>query len=274
MTTAYVSRVLAQASPGSSDALKHAIAYLSKNVPASRDPYLLAQYALMAIDSGDPARAKPAIEKLRTLSRMKRTALYWTAEANTPFHGWGLAGQVEATALVVQALSRYCEFQTAGCEVDKKLINLALLFILKEKDRYGVWYSTQATINSLDALLMLLAKQSAGQDSSGETHVVINGRVVQTIEIPVADRLNNPITIDITESVNSGKNRIEFRRAAGLPLASVQAVASFYVPWSDSSARNNGMNGLRLSVKFDKTEGSINDEVICNVEAERVGSAW
>ena len=272
MITAYVSRVLAQASPESSDALKHAVAYLSKNATASKDPYTLALYALMAIDSGDPARAKPAIEKLRTLSRMKETTLYWTTEANTPFHGWGLAGQVEATALVVQALSRYCDSQTTGCEVEKKLINLALLFILKEKDRHGVWYSTQATINSLDAMLMLLAKQSVGQGGSGETHIVVNGRVVKTVEIPVGDRLNNPITIDITESLNPGKNRIEFRRAAGLPVASAQAVASFYVPWSDSSARNNGRNGLRLNVKFDKTEGSVNDEINCNVEAERVGS--
>lgn len=266
--TAYVARIIAQASPEQSDALKRAVAYVSKNVPASNDPYLLATYALAAIDTGDVARAKPAIDKLRTLSHYKGTALYWGVETSTPFHGWGLAGQVEATALVVQALSKYCEAQATDCEVNKKLINLALLFILKEKDRYGVWYSTQATINSLDALLMSLVKQSAVQGSSAETHLVINGRVVQTLQIPAGERLNNPITVDITEFVNAGKNRIQFRRAAGLPLASVHAVASFYVPWAESSARNNG---LRLNVKFDKTESSINDEITCNVETERVG---
>ena len=270
--TAYVSRIIAKASPESSDALKHAIGYVSEKVSKSNDPYLLASYALTAIDSRDLSRAKPAIDKLRTLSRVKGTTVYWSAEAGTPFNSWGRAGAVETTALVMQALFKYCESQTTDCVVDGRLINLGLLFILKAKDRYGVWFSTQATINALDGILTLLARQSTVQSGSGETHVVVNGRVVQTIQIPIADPLNNPITVDITEFLNAGKNRIEFRRGAGLPLASVQAVARFYVPWSDSSAKNNGKNGLRLYVKFDKTVGRINEEIICNVEAERVGS--
>lgn len=272
--TAYVARVITQASSERPDALKQAVAYLDKNVLASNEPYSLASYVLTAIKIGDASRAKPAVDKLRLLSHAKGAALYWTAEKDTPFHGWGRAGQVETTALVVQALFKYCESQTADCEVNKRMISLGLLFLLKEKDQYGVWYSTQATINSLDALLLAVAKLPKVQADPGETHVVINGRVAQTFQIPVEDRLNNPITVDITEFVNAGKNRIEFKRAAGFPLASIQAVASFYVPWSESSARSNGKNGLSLYVKFDKTEGRINDEITCYVEAERGSSGW
>ena len=50
-----------------------------------------------------------------------------------------MAGRVETTALVVQALTLYCKTDDAQC--DPKLVTDALLFLLKQKDRYGVWYN-------------------------------------------------------------------------------------------------------------------------------------
>jgi hypothetical protein len=158
------------------------------------------------------------------------------------------------------------------CEAEKKLINGALLFLLKEKDQYGVWLSTQATINALDAMLALFSRTSSVLNAAGETVVLVNGNLAQTVQAPAADRLNNPITLDITQFLNAGNNRIEVRRPRGLPFATVQAVATFYVPWSESTAATNGKNGLRLQVKFDKTDSKVNDEITCNVETARVGS--
>jgi hypothetical protein len=209
-------------------------------------------------------RAKPALEKLRTLALEEGNTTYWTLETNTPFYGWGLAGRVETTALVVQALAKNCNSQTAGCDVDRKLINRGLLFLLKLKDRYGVWYSTQATVNVCDAMLLLFSNNGAGAQSL--TNIVVNGNAVQTVQLN--DRLNNPVTVDIAQFLKVGKNRIEIKRPEGLPLASVQAVANYYVPWLDSRPANND---LRLQVKFDKTEAKINDEITCRVEAARVG---
>jgi hypothetical protein len=266
LRTAYVTRVLASET---SDPLKRAFDYLSKKSGEIDEPYLLALYALAAIDAGDLSRAKPVIDKLRSLARSEGTATYWSLETNTPFYGWGLAGRIETTALAVQALARYCGSQTANCEADRKLINSALLFLLKQKDRYGVWYSTQATINVLDAMLTLLSMNSATLSGSGETDVLINGRVVQTIQMPVGDRLNNPITLDIAQFLNKGTNRVELKRPGSLPLASVQAVVNFYVPWSDSIVTNDAKSDLGLLVKFDKTAGKINDEITCTVDAQR-----
>ncbi len=270
--TAYVARILAPGSKETSAALKQALAYLDKKVSQSNDPYLLSSYALVAIETGDQLRAKPAIEKLRSLAHSEGAATYWSLETSTPFHGWGRAGQVETTALAIQALARYCASQAAGCEVDQKTINSALFYMINEKDRYGVWYSTQATINSLDAILMLLSKQSAVGGGLAETALVVNGRVAHTIQMPSAANFYNPITFDITKFLSTGKNRIEFKAPGVLPLATAQAVASFYVPWAESTAIDNGKHGVRLQVKFDKTESRINDEITCSVEAERVDS--
>lgn len=315
MLTAYVARILAttetkigseaskdkSVAPKTSDAtlaLKRALDYLSQRVDEIDEPYLLASYALAAIDAQDTARANSAIARLGSLAQTEGSTTYWSLETNTPFYGWGLAGRVETTALVVQALTKYCDSRAANCgsnsnqsssiqsEVanrsasDVKLINQGVLFLLKQKDRYGVWYSTQATINVLDAMLALLSKNSQNQAISATqaaTDILVNGRVVQTIQMPVATRLSNPITLDISQFLQTGNNGIEIRRAGGSPFGSAQAVVDYYVPWLASETKENAQlrageaSGLRLIAKFDKTEGKVNDEITCHVEAERVG---
>jgi len=232
------------------------------------EPYLMASYALAALDLKDATTAGKIVGKLRSLAHNDGGAAYWTLETNTPFYSWGLAGRVETTALVVQALSRYCMTQTNACDDDRKLANRGLVFLLKQKDRYGVWYSTQATINVLDALLALLATNKSTAAPQSQAEIVVNGRLVQTVTIPAARELTSPVTVDVANFLSTGNNRIEIKRPAGGPLASVQAVADYYVPWS-SAAKLGG--DLRLLAKFDKTESTTSDEVTCHVEAERVG---
>lgn len=270
LLTAYVARVLTMV-PGEdskekSEALKRALNYLGRRAAEIDEPYLLASYALAAIEMRDFGRAKPIVEKLRSLAHTEGGTTYWSLETNTPFYGWGVAGRIETTALVVQALTRYCGSQM--CESDAKLINSALLFLLKQKDRYGVWYSTQATINVLDAMLSLFSQRSGLQGNQSATEIVIDGRVVQTVQIPVGNRPVSPISLDISRFVHTGSNAIEIRRSDESPFASVQALAIYYVPWS---VRKSG--DLRLQVKFDKTEGKTGGAISCHVEAERVGFA-
>ncbi|HEY6660580.1 MAG TPA: hypothetical protein VI031_05550, partial [Pyrinomonadaceae bacterium] len=233
------------------------------------EPYLLASYALAAIDAQDTARAKPVIDKLRSVAHAEGSTTFWSLETNTPFYGWGVAGRVETTALAIQALTRYCE--TATCEADTKLINRAVLFLLKQKDRYCVWYSTQATINVLDAMLALLSTKPIRQAESA-AEILVDGRVVQTIQMPAGNGLTAPITFDISQFVHTGKNLVEIKRASGSRFASAQAVVNYYVPWpASNAARLNESSDLRLKASFDKTEGRINDTITCHVAVERVG---
>lgn len=285
--TAYVARILAATesklfsatAEDSSDqeraalaaSLKRAMEYVGQRSSEIDEPYLLASYALALIELHDPARAKPAIEKLRSFARSEGAGTYWTLETNTPFYGWGLAGRVETTALVVQVLSRYCRLEEGNCGEDE-LIKRGLLFLLKQKDRYGVWYSTQATINVLDTMLTLFANNSIGRDSDAgsEAQIEINGRLVQTVKIPETRGVATPVTVAITSFLSVGKNRIEIRRPGGRAFSSVQALATYYVPWTEKQDKNLSTD-LRLLTRFDKTESRIGDSITCHVEAERVG---
>jgi hypothetical protein len=160
------------------------------------------------------------------------------------------------------------------------LINQGLLFLLREKDRYGVWYSTQATINVLDAMLVLLAGEgdlARSLTTPPLAEILVNGRRVKSLELPAPGLLVTPITVNLDDFVQSGNNRIEIRRAGESSPASAQAVATYYLPWAESIAtqndnwRANGSSGLRLVTRFDRTEANISDRITCHVEAERIG---
>jgi len=323
MLTAYIARVLAMTNDRDADGrttnekttqpatsapsltsapLKRALVYLSQRYLEIDEPYLIASYALAASDTGDVKGAKNAIEKLRALAHEEAGASYWTLETNTPFYGWGLAGRIETTALVLQALSKYCGMQNADCGLrnmessnpqsqirSPQLIDRGLLFLLRAKDRYGVWYSTQATVNTLDTLVALLSKDSPGApdangvvasrraNAGGQAQVFINGKPATTIELPPGDQLASPIIVDISRLISPGNNHIEIRRASGSSArASVQVVSTYYMPWAAREAASHASadesaKALRLGVSYDRSAAEIGSEITCRVEAERVG---
>jgi hypothetical protein len=168
--------------------------------------------------------------------------------------------------------------ETPALPATDNLVRGGLLFLLREKDRYGVWYSTQATINVLDALLVLLARDvNTASDRPRSAEIIVNGRTVKSIEMPAPNRLVSPIAIDLSQFLTTGANRVELKRARGSSPASVQAVAIYYLPWPESVAtqeadwRANGSSGLRLVTKFDQTESKVSAEINCHVEAGRIG---
>ncbi|HEX6190271.1 MAG TPA: alpha-2-macroglobulin family protein, partial [Pyrinomonadaceae bacterium] len=251
--------------------LKRALDYLAQRTGEIDEPYLLASYALACLEVAD-IRAAKAITRLRGLAREEKGASYWSLETNTPFFGWGSAGRIETTALVLQALTR-----TSNQTGSDQMIDRGLLFLMREKDRYGVWYSTQATINVLDTLLALLARDVNTTDAPRFAQIVVNGRSVKSIELPAPNQLVSPLSVDLSSFIQAGTNRVEIKRAPGSSPASAQAVATYYLPWRDSVAtqeanwRANGASGLRLVTRFDKTNANVTDEINCHVEAERIG---
>jgi alpha-2-macroglobulin-like protein len=287
LNTAFIARVLAmekskeaKADKALAAALSRALDYLAKRIEAIDEPYLIASYALAAMDAGEKKGAEKAVVKLRTLARDEAGTSYWNLESNTPFYGWGLAGRIETTALAVNALKRAgaAEIGKAG-ERDKaeSLTNRGLLFLLRNKDRYGVWLSTQATINALDTLISLNEGEVAMSGATGVAEIVVNGKRVSSAAMPPGGQLSNPITVELSSFLSRGNNRVEIRRPGNAARASAQVVETHYEPWGQgaSERRENiklrNSSALRLAVNYDKLEAKIGEEVVCKVTAERVG---
>lgn len=286
-TTAYVAWVLASSpapAASSSDtteqqaalkiaAAQHAVLTRALDLLSSRldtvpDPYLLSDFALAASREGrsqDAARARQFLARFR---HEEAGTSYWALETNTPFYGWGRAGRIETTALAVQVLVQ------AG---ERDLARSGLLFLLRNQDRYGVWYSTQATINVLQALLLLAADGQGDQPGGGSVDILVNGSKVASVTLPGSRELSNPISVDLSAALGPGANRVEVMRAGSAQPISAQLVAAYYIPWEKSDAgvgttvRTGDSDALRVSVAYDKTDGVAGQSVRCRVHAERIG---
>ncbi len=283
--------------------LQRALRFLSARIEEIDEPYLIASYALAASDAGEMEAASHAVAKLQTLALDKGAASYWNLETNTPFYGWGTAGRVETTALVVQALARDTAQANAktpqanqpSAQRNKdELISRGLLFLIRNKDRYGVWLSTQATVNVLDTLIRLFkqdTRASLQTTSSGDASsvaqsnttnaatVFVNGRPAGELSLPSRGELAAPVTLDLSPFVAAGVNHVEIRRPDSSTQAQAQTVTSYYVPWSKSDAASSTQNqtqpnansALRLAVNFDRASAETTQEINCHVEAERIG---
>jgi hypothetical protein len=170
LLTAYIARMLVNSKLSSADSnrdpqvsksasadVRRALAYLQPQAESVDEPYVIASYALASLGAGDNSAFEKSTERLRKLEHREGGSSYWSLETNTPFYGWGMAGRLETTALVLQAFANSPKTDDAD-----SLIGRGLLFLLRNQDRYGIWYSTQATINVLDAMGALTTRQNAG----------------------------------------------------------------------------------------------------------------
>jgi hypothetical protein len=191
--TTYIARVLAMTEKEAKDksktpqpALQKAFEYLMTRSTEIDEPFVLASFALALFDAGDAKTARTIVDKLETMAIGEGDGVYWNIETNTPFYGWGTAGRIETTALVVQALlkANAVSVKDKTDSKNRKLIAKGTTFLLKNKDRYGVWYSTQATVNVLDAIIAVVG---SGKDETAQARtaeIFVNNQKAQDITLP------------------------------------------------------------------------------------------
>jgi hypothetical protein len=248
---------------GKDDAAGKALEYLKAREAAMDEPYLIAAIAMAAQRAGDKALAGRMADRLRRMARHENAMAYWSMETNTPFYGWGLAGRLETTAMAVRALA------VNGAAEDRPLIESGALFLLRSQDRYGVWWSTQATVKVLHAILALNGGAESGVES-GSAEILVGGKVVATLPIQPAKELAGPLRADLSAFVAHGANRISVRRAGGSQPMQVQLSESHYEPWPEGE-NSQSEGALKLAVAFDRTAARPGDRINCRVTVERVG---
>jgi hypothetical protein len=258
--TSYVARTLALLKADKT-VMDKALGYLKTRNAEIDEPYALALFGLASLDAGNVETAREIAQRLEKMALSEGDKIYWNLETNTPFYGWGTTGRIETTALVLQLLLK-TEDQNPKT---KDLISRATMFLLKSKDRYGVWYSTQTTINVLDAFLASLT------ESNNQTiQVSINGEKLKDFAVS-SDQIE-PIILDLTDKITNA-NRLEITSSDDSTVMS-QVVKTHYVDWKDAEISNRDVNdsrAIRIDYKCDKQTAKIMETVNCSVEAERVG---
>ena len=260
-------------------ALSQALDYLRSQWATSNDPYAIAQVALAAFQSADKSLGAAASAKLAMMIHREGDASYWALESNTLFYGWGRPGKVETTALAVQVL----KMDGAAAPDQKANLDAALeqglIFLIRNKDGDGAWYSGQTTINVLEAFL-LLADSPGGSRNAGKlraAEITVNGEKAGILKLPAPDEVVGPLQIDLARFLKPGHNHVSISRTDGSQTSSVQAVARYYIPWDQSSAksesgiRTGDSDALALRVNYDRTTIQRDEVIHCKVHAERIG---
>src|ERR1700719_3675449 len=104
---------------------------------------MIGNYAIAAIAMKDKQLMERARASLAESAHPEGSSTYWNLETNTsPFYGWGSAGRLETTALAVQALAALSDQN----QDTNQQVSRGVQYLLSHKDRYGVWYSTHATL--------------------------------------------------------------------------------------------------------------------------------
>jgi len=258
--TAYITWALASTGHEGPEVAKGA-KYLTDHKTEIKDTYTLA-LAANALATVDP-EDKVTLEVLQALFEKrteKEDVVYWTSPSETPTHGTGEAADIEVTALAVQAFIR--------CGRELGAVSKAVTYLVKNKDAFGTWQSTQATIQALRAMLM--AERGATAKADAAVGVSINGKAVTTLTIN-NDNSDVMQLVDLKEHTGKGEHKVVLEMK-GVGAMLYQVVGRYYLPRRD---RLQIEEPMKIDVAYDRTQLAANDivNVTATVTNNRRGSA-
>jgi len=257
--TAYIAWALAESRyPGNS--VDRALGYLDKHWREAKDPYALAVIANAYLSGGGMAdlgniyltdTTREVLAALAKMAVVEDEVAYWQAQGPTFTSAKNGSADLETTALAAYALVK------SGRYVP--LTNKAITHLIRSKDSFGNWQTTQATVWALKTLLLSLRKSVAETD--GTVTVQVNGKQAGSFRITPAD-YEVVRQVDARELVHSGENdvRIAFE---GKGSALYQIVSKYYLPWAVVSPPAKEL--LTIDIDYDRTSLAANDIVTASV---------
>jgi hypothetical protein len=259
--TAYIAWSLIVAGYGDDPRTRAGIAYLREHQAAAEDPYVLALVAnaLVAADLDSGQTLTPATEavldRLAALAQMSGDAAVWPSGVATFMGSEGQTGSIETTALAALAFLR------SGSHPE--LANAALTTLVQQKDSFGTWYNTQATVLTLKALIQSV--RSGAENVDARVTLSLNGGQQRTIQV-------NKDNFDVVqwvafEDVNPGKENLVDIQAEGQGNLMYQVSAGYYLPWEALPLypELNPQELVSIDLAYDRAQLAVNDTVEVDV---------
>ncbi len=239
--------------PAAADRAPLTFGYLkSRNPESIKDAHILALVcnALLAVDEHS-ADAAPYLDRLEAMKHSSNDGKFvWWEQATggrTTFYGAGASGNIETTALAALALIR------AGRYPDTT--RQALTWLTAQKDANGTWYSTQATVLSLRALLAGTGKPLGG-DGERVVEVRVNGDLTETLRIP-ADQADVLKQIDLSSRLKTGNQMLTLSEASGAAVG-FQASFRYNEPDAGLAARKEP---FAVELTYDRTQLPVGERI-------------
>jgi hypothetical protein len=180
----------------------------------------------------------------------------WPSGVATFMGGEGQTGSIETTALAALAFLRSNSYPD--------LANGALSSLVRDKDSFGTWYSTQATVLALKALIESV--RSGAENVDATVTVNLNSGQLRSVQV-------SPENFDVVQMITFDDLR---PAAENLVVISVegegnlmyQVAGSYYLPWDALPfypELGGGEDLVDIDVAYDRTELAVDDTVTVDV---------
>ncbi len=250
-TTAYVAWAMLEADESPMN-LRRTLDVIASKGAAESDPYTLALCANALVAAGD-GRAVTFTGKLADAAIEKDGGVTWKSSSQGVTYSRGNVLDIETSALAVYALIK--------AKTHPGLVRKALTGLTKNKDSYGTWHSTQATVHALRALL-LGTGSNLGGDNTVDLAIMANGKHVKTLKI-TPENSDVHHLVSLRDVVRQGENSIAFEPSAKANLQ-YQIVSKHYVPWQNGEDSGE-KEVLDIQCVYDKTTLKTDDTLGCKV---------
>jgi uncharacterized protein YfaS (alpha-2-macroglobulin family) len=268
--TAYVVWSLVESGFEDDPQTQKGVDYLREHYTQASEPYVLALLAnaLVAADLREEGLQDFTIDVLETLvsqAQYEGDSAFWASRVATFMGSEGATGSIETTGLAAYALIR--------ANLHPEVANAALTYLIKQKDSFGTWYSTQATVLALKA--MLESVRIGGEDIDAKVTVRLNQGQQRTLQI---DQSN----FDVVQWVQFDDVRVGVENSVEIDVEGqgelmYQVRGSYYLPWAEVSglASLGAEEMIDIQVDYDRTELQIDDtiEVMVTVQMKQAGRA-
>jgi hypothetical protein len=250
LPTAYCAWALGRAVPEDAR-LSKAVAYIKKHAGEAKDPYTLALVcnALVATATDD-GETQTQLSRLVKMAKREDGKMWWESEITGITHSSGQSADLEATGLAALALIHSGTHPGEATEV--------LNYLIASKDPNGTWYSTQATVLALRALLD--AQKGSTQKVNAEITILCNGQQAKGLAI---DESNADVVhfVSLRNHVREGENdvRIKF---TGEGSSLYQITTKYFLPWKKTT---EAKEAVAIDVEYDKAELAVDDIVTATV---------
>ncbi len=172
-------------------------------------------------------------------------------DGRTVFYGAGMGGNVEATALASLALMQ--------AKKEPATVRCALAWLVKNKGPGGLWYSTQASVLALQALL---AGTSAPANEGERKFIVKMGEYLSELRIQ-PDQADVMQRIDLTPHLRPGNNRLIVKETSE-SAANYQLTFRYHVP--ETARVGSSSKELDIGLTYDRTSVSVGETVKATVQ--------
>lgn len=248
-TTAYLALALLKAD-APRDAVARAARYVTQHLGADADAYTLALANELVAGLGAPALGERLWAARSGDPAQRATAHFAEGAGATLTHGRGRSGDLETTARAALSL--------LASRSPSERVEQAVAYLVGNKDPGGTWYTTQATIRALQALLRYEA--SRAQERAGTVRVALDGRDVATVAVSGAAELTQ--TVELPAEALAGAHQVTLRYQ-GTGELTYQLVSRYHEPRGPVGAP--AAAPLTVHTTFSASEVKVGDELEARV---------